>query len=553
MAVVYKGIQPSLNRAVAIKVLPPQFASTPELLGRFDREASIVAQLNHSNIVQVIDRGRQGKVLYIVMEFVDGEGLDKIIRSGRLEVSQIIDYAAQVCDGLDYAHSMGVIHRDLKPSNILIEKRTGRVKIADFGIAQIETTGGVLATLTYDHSAIGTMNYMSPEQRQDAHRVTHLTDIFSFGVVFYEMITAKLPIGHFKPASLIRPDIPLGFDTIVTKCLAESPTDRYQSAGEIRDDLIRLTGHHPKSQKPAVSILGRLNKRQRWHAFGAVAAGVFLVVTAVVVALVRSSREPLKPAAPPKVATAVPATPAAMAPAVREPAAGGESQEMMEAKVEGNYARAQGLISQGSFAPAVRILEDLIEHHPTHPMVPEFQFALGSALYDAGEKEKCKLAYDRLIRDHPESARLPDAMIAKCKVEWETAPRKRHLFGADECDAAFQQRLAAELDDLLKKKPQGKHVAPALELKARIAEAPAWANMELVADTLMRLYEQKAGRDPEPLYRAAGLYDNDLRKPDRAAAAYERFLKDFPDDKRSGTAKERVAKLKPSAAGSPGS
>jgi len=148
MAIVDKGVQPSLNRAVAIKVLPPQFATTQELLGRFDREAAIVAQLAHSNIVQVIDRGRQDNLLYIVMEYVEGQSLDKLIQAGGLTLAQVIDYATQICEGLGYAHTAGVVHRDLKPSNILVDQRTNRVKIADFGIASLETNDSALATLT---------------------------------------------------------------------------------------------------------------------------------------------------------------------------------------------------------------------------------------------------------------------------------------------------------------------------------------------------------------------------------------------------------------------
>ena len=205
MAVVFKGVQPSLNRIVAIKVLPPNFAQTPELVERFNREAHIAAQLNHPNIVQVIDQGKEGDTLFIVMEYIDGDGLDKLIEEGTLTSSKIIQYAMQICDALDYAHSKGVIHRDLKPSNILIDSSTGFAKIADFGIAQINTQFAGMVTLTTQYSSLGTINYMSPEQTANAHSVTKLTDIYSFGVVLYQMLTGKLPVGHFKlPSQLSR-------------------------------------------------------------------------------------------------------------------------------------------------------------------------------------------------------------------------------------------------------------------------------------------------------------------------------------------------------------
>jgi len=209
MAAVYRGIQPSLNRAVAVKVLPPKFVSTPEFLSRFDREAAIVAPLNHSNIVQVIDRGQEGTTFYIVMEYVQGRDLEEIIKTAELDLDTILEYAIQICDGLEYAHSKGVIHRDLKPSNLLVDENTGRVKIADFGIAQLETSSDSFLTLTTTGSSMGTMNFMAPEQRFDAHNVTHLADIFSFGVILYQMLTGKLPIGHFKAPSSLTPELPL--------------------------------------------------------------------------------------------------------------------------------------------------------------------------------------------------------------------------------------------------------------------------------------------------------------------------------------------------------
>ncbi|MBN2452312.1 MAG: protein kinase [Lentisphaeria bacterium] len=240
MAVVYQGIQPSLNRVVAIKVLPAPFASRPELVARFEREGTIIAQLSHPNVVQVIDRGREGDTLYIVTEYVDGGSLDTRLGGGALPLQDVLDWSVQLCDALDHAHGIGVVHRDLKPSNILIEIRTRRPKITDFGIAQLETSTAGFATLTTENTSIGTMNYMSPEQRLDSHRVDHRTDIFSFGVILYQMLTGKLPIGHFRMPSFLRADVPIGLDAVVRKCLEESPEDRYQCAADIRADLLRL-------------------------------------------------------------------------------------------------------------------------------------------------------------------------------------------------------------------------------------------------------------------------------------------------------------------------
>jgi TolA-binding protein len=319
MAVVYQGIQPSLNRTVAIKVMPEPFAAKPELLARFEREGTIIAQLSHPNLVQVIDRGRDGNTLYIVMEHIDGGGLDTRLAAGAVPLRDVLDWSAQICDALDYAHSVGVVHRDLKPSNILIEMRTRRPKITDFGIAQLETNTAGLATLTLDNTSIGTMNYMSPEQRLDAHRVDHRTDIFSFGVILYQMLTGKLPLGHFKLPSFLRSDLPIGLDDIVTKCLAEAPDDRYQSAAEIRSDLLRLAGSSGAGHDSTSGRRGRLSLTAPQRLYAAVAGLAVLAGLAIVaVLMVRGRGDQGKPAS---AAEAAPPSPLAATAGLSAPVA----------------------------------------------------------------------------------------------------------------------------------------------------------------------------------------------------------------------------------------
>lgn|GEM_PF-2539961 len=542
MAVVYKGLQSSLNRPVAIKILPPQFAATPELLARFDREAAIVSQLAHSNIVQVIDRGRQDNFLYFVMEFVDGDGLDKLIQAGKLTVSQVTHYASQICDAIDYAHKAGVIHRDLKPANILIDRRTDRVKIADFGIAALEDNTGTLATLTAERSVIGTMNYMSPEQRVDSHAVTAATDIFSFGVILYEMLTGKLPVGHYKAPSLIRPDIPLGLDTIVNRCLAESPSDRYASAGQVRDELQRLTVRHtaPKS----FSALGRLNKRQQWYALGGTAAGVLALLVAVA-AIVGHFR---KAVPPPPVVAAPPPAPAVKQPTEEELRAQAQRREeeirvrAQEMQVQADYDRAQGLMRQAKWAEAITALSALVQQHPQSSLAPESQFTIATACVELADRERSILEFNRLIRNYPQSPRVPDAVIRKCRAEREGG-RQQRLFGGPAWDAKLQQRLLAEVQDVLAKQPTGAHAASALELIADIAEPPALSDAKAAADALMKRYALAPEGAADFLYRAADLYDRRAKDPAAAAAAYEKFVKDFPSDKRTPRARSRLEQL----------
>jgi formylglycine-generating enzyme required for sulfatase activity/predicted Ser/Thr protein kinase len=282
MAVVYKAVQPSLNRDVAIKVLPERFADSHEMVARFDREANIAAQLKHPNIIQIIDRGEDRGTLYIVMEYVEGESLADVIARGPVPLPEIVRCSLEICDALQYAHEKGVVHRDLKPSNVLLEARTGRTRIADFGIAQLQTDGRTMPHVTRESTSLGTMSYMSPEQRLDARSVTYHTDIFSFGVMLYEMLTGNVPIGHFKLPSLVRRDVPIGFDDIVSKCIAQAPTDRYQSAEEIRDAIAELAGRHTGLRGKKGGAGARRGSRARR---ALLAVGLLVVVAAAAVGL----------------------------------------------------------------------------------------------------------------------------------------------------------------------------------------------------------------------------------------------------------------------------
>ncbi len=519
MAIVYKGVQPSLNRAVAIKVLPPQFSTTQELLARFDREAAIVAQLAHSNIVQVIDRGRQDNLLYIVMEYVEGQSLDKIIQAGGLTLAQVIDFATQICEGLDYAHQAGVIHRDLKPSNILVDQRTNRVKIADFGIASLESTDSALATLTLDRSAIGTMNYMSPEQRMDSHRVTSSTDIFSLGVILYEMLTGKLPVGHFRDPSMIRQDIPLGFDTIVKRCLAESPADRYASAAQVRDELQRLTAR--RTAPRSFSVMGRFNKRQQWVVLAGAATGLLLLLVAVAAAVGHLRKLQSERGGP--------------------LAVGGPSAN--EIRIQSDYARAQGMIREGKWAEAMVILSGLVQQAPRHPLAAEFQFAIAMACGELPDRERSILEFDRLIRNYPQSPRVSEAIVKKCRAEWERG-RQRRMLGGPVWDAQLQQRLIAELQEVLDKHPATAHAVSALDLKAEIAEMPLLSDVHAAAEALMMRYHLMPEGSPDALYHAAELYDQKVKDPVVAGQAYALFVHDFPSDRRAPKARSRLEQLR---------
>lgn len=235
LAEVYKAMQTSLQREVAIKILSPEFSHDSEIVKRFERESLLIARLNHPNIVHVIDKGVQGGRYYFVLEYVDGTDFKNIIHNPNIDLKVKIEMIVQVCKALDFAHKNGVIHRDIKPANFLIDKQ-GNAKVADFGIAQLREKTNV--EVTSSDIVMGTVAYMSPEQKFSSANVTKATDIYSLGIVLYEMCCGKKPEGRFKLPSELNKNLPKAMDDIIITCLAEAPGDRFLSAGDLKDALL---------------------------------------------------------------------------------------------------------------------------------------------------------------------------------------------------------------------------------------------------------------------------------------------------------------------------
>ena len=240
MGAVYKARQKSLDRLVAMKILPPEAADDEaQFIARFQNEARTMAKMNHPAIVGVYDFGETAEgQLYIVMEFIDGTDVAQMIKSaGRLPPDHALAITAHVCDALSYAHDRGVIHRDIKPANILIN-REGQVKVADFGLAKLDdpsqTTG-----LTKSNMAMGTPDFVAPEVLTLGVTVDHRADLYAIGVMLYQMLTGEIPRGMFKMPSLKVESDPR-FDAIITKAMESEREARYQTAAEIRKDLDRI-------------------------------------------------------------------------------------------------------------------------------------------------------------------------------------------------------------------------------------------------------------------------------------------------------------------------
>ncbi len=255
MAVVYKAVQNSLNRPVAIKELKEEYSSDQQVVARFMREATSLAALQHENIVQIFDFVKEGTTFRMLMEYVEGIDLFDVLEHVKvLPPSVAMVIALAVTRALEYAHYRGIIHRDIKPSNIIISKK-GEVKLMDFGIARDENLGD----LTRPGTSLGTPAYMSPEQIMGV-KITFRSDVFSLGVVLYQMLTGQKPFqedsnktimhkilnGELQPPRAVNPNIPRKLERMVLRCLAKEPMQRYESTGALRREIEAYLGSQVK-------------------------------------------------------------------------------------------------------------------------------------------------------------------------------------------------------------------------------------------------------------------------------------------------------------------
>jgi len=298
MGAVYKARQKSLERVVALKVLPLDIGRDAAFAERFTREAKALAKLNHPNIVTLYEFGQAEGCFFLLMEFVDGVNLRQLLETERMTSREALAMVPQVCDALQYAHDQGVVHRDIKPANILLDRR-GHVKIADFGLARLRgkqeadarTASASAEEGTRTGQVLGTPRYMAPEQSVRPGAVDHRADIYSLGVVIYQMLTGELPEEEWAPPST-KVQIDVRLDDVVLRALQRDPQRRYQHVSDVRTELATIT----ETPRDAAGILrGPGNERPRhWKlSIGLIAILLVSIIGVAVYAYLPNSQSPV--------------------------------------------------------------------------------------------------------------------------------------------------------------------------------------------------------------------------------------------------------------------
>jgi len=451
MGAVYIGIQETLGRKVAIKVLPAYLKEFEEFVERFEREAKIVAQLNHPNIIQMIDRGQWEGNYYFVMEFVDGKSLADLIKQKKtLAWSEAVKILCQVCEGLQCAHERKVVHRDIKPGNIMLDEH-GTAKLTDFGISCMKD-GQTRITRTM--ASMGTPDYMAPEQLTDVKTADGRADIYSLGIVLHELITGKTPKGVFDPPSVAVPGTPKSIDRILQRCIQQNREDRYQTVEELHRALKRsLQG--PSFRKPllgvAAMLFGLVALAAGWSLRSREDVAIPRVSSPQLPDAIEAPRtEPMvRPTLPvssptptktPETSTPVSDSPVPSSPARRTPETSTpvSDRDYLHPKIlqaENEILCLQG----GSLSKATTLIEEAMKDDLSPRDRAEAHFLLGEIAADRPDPNTAYKEYDACIQADPKGERVCLARMKKGLIQIAMANKfdegletLRDLF--EECD-----------------------------------------------------------------------------------------------------------------------
>jgi len=496
--------------------------------------------------------------MYVVMEYVDGLNLDSLLKEQSLTLRQMLEIALKICRALAYAHSKGIVLRDLKPSNILISKETLAIKVADFGLVQLAQATGEPSTLTQSNIAMGTIEYMAPEQRKDARSVDQRADIFSFGIILYEMFTGQLPDSHFKRPSEINPQTPKAVEEIVLRCLKPDPADRFQHAIELAQQLEKLlredTGlldtivRKVKSAKERASTALRMRPQR----FVIGASGLLAVV--VIFSIVRSCgrKEGLPPSgpggAPASVSasayvrpittyTPVPKPTSTSLPASARKAEGTISPETAApGEAEGDFKKAESYsaayikvknLRQYAVTSMRAVVEKYKESAPE--WAEKAQLQIGQIYEKAGETDLALAEYARLLALFPSGTFRPEAQfrIAECL-------KPSGFFSG--LDFGRKEKCAKAIEEYTKvyKEYPASPLAPkalfAMGLLQEEGNTQDLLESSISSfDTVAREY-QASEEAPHALLKVAQLCQNKkVRDYEKAIKTYEEILARYPD------------------------
>lgn len=239
MGTYYQARHPKLDRLSALKILPVNPDIDAELIENFKKEAMAMARLRHTNIIGVYEFMETESTLYLVMEFVKGDILERLINTRSFDLSEILAMITQVCAALNHAHASGVIHRDLRPGNTMLDQ-SGIIKVGDFGLARLMGEELFRRKMTANNLEMGTLDYVAPEQLEPGHPVDHRADIYSLGMMIYKLLTRILPRGTFVEPSKLVPNLDPRVDNLVIRCLQRNPTNRYQNIAEVWAEVNHL-------------------------------------------------------------------------------------------------------------------------------------------------------------------------------------------------------------------------------------------------------------------------------------------------------------------------